>query len=525
MTMAMLGIAIVSCTPHSPEDPGKTDSPQEEIPDIPQDETPEEELFKIKVYDISAVSATVEVEPLDPDSPYYIDIIDDSDFQQATKYGFDDYMSWLLETLENQTGQSRKEVVEMISSYGNDGFIHTTLTPETRYHAFAVGIGEDGMTTTEVYSIAFDTLEEVYSDNILTITPEVSSATHASIGIEASNDDTYLFTVESADAVEGMSDKQLADYIIQSNIAWGGLEQMTYSGSQDIEWEGKAGWDYVAVAFGYSNGSVTTEISKTGFSMLEGGDPDACDFEFGYDFDSFQMHLTITPSDNSVVYISNYIEKTDMEILEIESGSREKALAECLDLLIEDMIEDCGSRARVIDLISVMGEQTFSIRFKPSTEYIQWAVPVNQNGTPIGNFRCSEVFRSPEEVISDASLTLKSHTCYNGSELAELYPATFKNAKGYAVVELVVEPSESAVQWWSYVALEDLTDRSREVIIKNLVNAPTEPNLTRQFVIAYWGVNTIMGVAQDKDGTYGPLMLEVVDLKKEEAASASDLEL
>lgn len=80
------------------------------------------------------------------------------------------------------------------------------------------------------------------------------------------------------------------------------------------------------------------------------------------------------------------------------------------------------------------------------------------------------------------------------------------------VMNIVVEPSAEAVSWRSYIALEDLTDRSREV-----------DNLTRHFVEAHWGVNTIMGVAKDSDDVYGPLMLEVVNLNKEEASPASEL--
>ena len=90
---------------------------------------------------------------------------------------------------------------------------------------------------------------------------------------------------------------------------------------------------------------------------------------------------------------------------------------------------------------------------------------------------------------------------------------------------MTVEASEASENWWSYVALEDLTDRSREVIIKNLLNAPTEACLTRQLVVAYWGVNTIMGIAQDAEGTYGPLLLEVVELTKDGAADASDFQM
>lgn len=71
--------------------------------------------------------------------------------------------------------------------------------------------------------------------------------------------------------------------------------------------------------------------------------------------------------------------------------------------------------------------------------------------------------------------------------------------------------------------MEDLTDRSREVIIKNLLQAPTEANLTRQLIPAFWGTNTIMGVAQDSAGAYGPLMLQVIELTKEDATPASEL--
>ena len=59
-------------------------------------------------------------------------------------------------------------------------------------------------------------------------------------------------------------------------------------------------------------------------------------------------------------------------------------------------------------------------------------------------------------------------------------------------------------------------------IVKNLLAAPTEANLKRQHILAYWGTNTIMGVARDADGIYGPLLMQVIDLKKEEASPASE---
>ena len=68
-----------------------------------------------------------------------------------------------------------------------------------------------------------------------------------------------------------MSDAELTDYVIQNNIAWGGLEGITYSGHQEFEWAGKSRWDYVVVALGYENGAVTTDVARKDFQMDEGG--------------------------------------------------------------------------------------------------------------------------------------------------------------------------------------------------------------------------------------------------------------
>lgn len=523
--LAAIAMTVASCDkpdpvpPQTPQEPENQEKPQE--PEKPEDPEPEQAPFTLKVYDISSVSVTVEVEPLDPEAPYYTDVINEADFLQTQKYGFDDYMAWFIENMMEQTGQSREDVVKMVSSYGNDGFILTSLKPETSYYAIAVGIGPDGMTTTDVVYEKFETPAKEVSANSISITVEDITATTALVKTEVTNDDDYILTLEPSNIIKGMTDEELADYIIQNNIAWGGLEGITYSGAQEVEWLGKAGWDYVVVAFGYEKGAITTEVVRKDFTMGEGADPASCSFAFSQDFEDFEMHLSIRPSDDSVVYICNYLLMSDLQALMAANGSLDAALGESLDMLIEDMIEDLGTRERVVDLISAMGAQTFSIGYEPATEYIQWAVPVDQDGNPVASFSFSMPFTTPEEKISDASIALKSYKYYDGTEIAALYPE-LSMAKGYALVELNVEPSATAAQWWSYIALEDLTDRSREVIIKNLVSAPTEPNLTQQFIVAYWGVNTIMGVAQDADGAYGPLLLEVVDLRKDDASPASE---
>lgn len=486
-----------------------------------EQEKPKEAQFKIKVYDVSSISATVEVEPVDATAPYYTDILPESDFNQTLQYGFDDYMKWLLESMSKKHGKTTEEVIEMISSHGNDGFIMTTLEPESVYYAVAVGIDETGMTCTDVVYEKFTTLKEEESVNTFTISAPQITTNSAQLKIVTENDDPYIFAIESKGNTDGLTDAELAEFIIQSNMAWGGLEQMTFTGTNIIDHVGMAGWEYEAIAFGYQDGSITTDIVRLPFSMAEGGDPAACTFEFSQEFDTFEMHLSVTPSDNSVVYVSNIIKKSDLDVLMDIHADPDLALGANLEMLIEELIEDCGTRARVMDIIVLMESQQYNLKFEHGTEYVQWAVPVNQDGTLAASFSVSEAFKAPEETISEAALELKNYIVYNGDELAALYPKDFKNAKGCAVVDLTVEPNVQASQWWSYIAMEDLSDRSRETIIKNLQIAPTQPNLTRQLIIAYWGKNTIMGVAQDSEGTYGPLLLHVVNLDKTTTAPAS----
>lgn len=478
--------------------------------------------FRIKVYDISAISATVEVEPLDKEGSYYMDIINDPDFRQAQENGFDHYLNWLINKLMGDTGKSREDVIGMISSYGNDGFILTSLKAETKYHAFAVGIDKDGKSITEVISKEFTTTALKKSANTFKVSAEDVGSETAVIKVEASSDDPYILAIEPYTVTSDLSDEEVADFIIKENIAWGGLEQMIRTGVHSEEFEGKPDWEYEAVIFGYTDGYATTDVTRFRFRMAEGSAPETCVFDFNHVFGEFDMFLDVTPSENSVVYVSNVISAGDLETLIAAEGSRDAALEETLEMLIEEIISDCGSRARAVDIISSTGLLEYNLKFQPSTDYIQWAVPVSQNGLPAADFSLSGTFTSPAETLSDAALTLSDFRYYNGSELAELYPDAFGDAKGYAVVDMTVKASPAAVKWWSYVALEDLTDRSREVIIKNITSAPTDENLERQSVIAFWGVNTIMGVAQDAQGKYGPLLLEVVDLDKAKALPASE---
>lgn len=485
---------------------------------------PENQLFEITVQNVKAVMAEVVVEPLDPTMTYYTDVLNDADFQQAMQYGFDDYLQWWIGELMQSYEMTYNQVVKMITSQGHEDYTLTSLNPETLYHALAVGIDADGYTTTEVVSISFTTDKAVVSNNTFEV--ELSEIGHygLTVAVEPSNEDRYLLTVEPKILLEGKSDEQIAEEIINGGLAWGGIEEMLHSGSiTSKEEELKPGWEYEVILFGYENGLATTPLKRVPFSALAGGDPAACQFTMTPEFEPFSTHVTIVPSDNTVVYIADVIEEEYLEMLVAEFGSEEQALAENLEALIDFYDEELGGRAASVNLITTCRRVEFDFTHKPETSYRIWAAAVDQRGNLLAPVRTTAPFRTPVEQIANAQLTLTGWAYYDGDELAAMDPETFGRAKGYAVVAASVEPSGDAATWRFYVAPGDVSDYSRKTLINNLLIAPTEDNLTEQLIVCYWGTNTIWGMAMDADGHYGELFTEVVELTKEGAMPVPDL--
>lgn len=111
----------------------------------------------------------------------------------------------------------------MVSSYGNDGFILTSLKPETSYYAIAVGIGPDGMTTTDVVYEKFETPAKEVSANSISISVEDITATTALVKTEVTNDDHYILTLEPANIIKGMTDAGGNECVVGAVVVSSGI--------------------------------------------------------------------------------------------------------------------------------------------------------------------------------------------------------------------------------------------------------------------------------------------------------------
>lgn len=513
-TFLLSALMVLGLTNCSDNDPVEQPTPPPPAPS----ETP----FTIDVKDVTATMVTVEVAPLDTKAGYYMDVLSEANFLEAQKSGIDSYLLWMISNLTEQQGLTLEETLKMITSYGNDGFYLTSLKPDMNYYAIAVGINEQGLSTTEVVSVPFRTLPAPESENQIDVTISGPEEGVFTIDVTTTNDDPYVITSYPSKVTEGFSDEEIAAWVISNNMAWGAIDQITFAGNKTLRESGKSGWTYEVIAFGYSAGLATTPAIRKSYTMPESGDPAACTFDMQLEFEDFDMISTVRPSDNSVVYIHDVMEEAYYQAILAQYGSSEEALKANLEAMISSYIVEVGTRAQVVEMITTMGPLHFDMRYKATTEYRQWSVPVDPDGKPAAPFSIGEKFLSPKEVNSTASLSLKSWTCYNGTDLYNLDPEMYKGFKGFAAVAIEVEPSADAAEWWSYIALDDLTDRARVTIINNLLMAPTEKNLTTQLIACYWGTNTIMGVAKDEYGNYGPLLMEVIELSKETATPVPD---
>lgn len=490
-------------------------------------------LFTISVSDISAVGATIGIEPQDKRLVYYWDVLDDNDFSIMQRNGVNDYLQWFLNArLMGEWGYSFDEAVKMMSSSGNEDYEMSGLEPGTKYHVIAVGINSEAYATTDVVSKEFTTLPPVSSDNTFRITLSDVGQTSVTIGVETSNDDPYFLDIRPVGTGEGLDDPEFARYLIDHYTSWGGLPERCHAGDKsvtndDMGMELKPGWKYVVVAFGYQNGMVTTPVTRLSLDMPSGGDPADCGFKFDYTLEAYAYsNFVATPTDPLAVYIFDVIEESAyQQYLAFYGGDQQKTMDEVLKSMIDYYAPDFQSWVEAVEVLAQVGTSDLQINLQPDTEYRLWAVCVDQYGNAIAPGVLSEPFRSLSQEPSSAEIALTEYKWYDGNELYKVDPQSFAGARGYAVLAVQVAPSADAAHWYLYSFLGDLTDSSNRNVINNLVALGNQAkDQTEMLIVCFWGENTICGVAQDADGNYGPILREVVGLTKEGASPVpSDL--
>ncbi len=487
--------------------------------------------FTIEVNNITAVSADISVTPSDNTIGYFTDVLSDKDYQQTLQYGFDDYLAYVITTLSQNEGMPVEKAIEVITTHAKEDYTLTNLEPGSLYHAVAVGINTAGESVTEVTVKTFETQFVKPSENSFEITVSDVTERRAMVKIVPENNDPYFFEILPTTLFAELeeNDLELGDYLLDGHMASGDLADFLFEGTFENPIGGLTpGWEYRIVVFGCEGGVITTEIVTEELKMLPGGDPATCTFAFDCTLrdDISRSTFVYEPSDPTVVYICDYINEEDYQALILGEGDEQAAMTMVLEETIEMYQEMLGGmRTSAISLISTVGERVLEGYVNAGEELRMWACPINQSGEPTAPFSVSELYKSPEKVVSDATVILSNIVWYDGAELATIDPEAFGSLADYAVVAFTATPSASAKNWYASCFYDDLTDRTDRTIINNLVNYGSEDmkNQTEYLIPAWWGVNTVCAVAEDAEGNYGEVLREVIDLTKEGATLVPDL--
>lgn len=231
-----------------------------------------EEEKEVIVFNISAevdgITAEVTVTPQNYEGYYYCEYYETSSLNPdqplldicSTSF-YDNVVSIYL-----TYGYTNEQILERTCSKGEKAFQFSNLKEDTEYTIVAYAVNENlevyaDPTKTEIVS------GNLASDNVIAITVSDIKERSANVSITTTNDDLYVyFDLDPEELAEaGQTDGEILEYI-KSNYYLG----FGYSGDLSFTLDNLSpATTYTIVAFGYTSGTVTTDLVRKDFTTEE----------------------------------------------------------------------------------------------------------------------------------------------------------------------------------------------------------------------------------------------------------------
>lgn len=228
---------------------------------------------------VDGPKATYEFTPVNWDGKYYIEIFAEGEYMYRPEGTTPDDAyckllanNWVsLITMYMQSGYTAENLLELICLQGPDSYSELKEA-STNYCMIFYGIEMiDGLpqVTTKPYFAHFRTEEVKPSDMTIDISVENCYVRVADICIAASNEEEpYVATfLKKSDLPEYTENQQIIDWLCSFNLSGN-----TYRGTIETTLVGlEPNTEYVALAFGYYGGVVTTDLFRYDFKTEEEG--------------------------------------------------------------------------------------------------------------------------------------------------------------------------------------------------------------------------------------------------------------
>ena len=229
---------------------------------------------------VDGPKATYEFTPVNWDGKYYIEIFAEGEYMYRPEGTTPDDAyckllanNWVsLITMYMQSGYTAENLLELICLQGPDSYSELK-DASTNYCMIFYGIEMiDGLpqVTTKPYFAHFRTEEVKPSDMTIDISVENCYVRVADICIAASNEEEpYVATfLKKSDLPAYTENQQIIDWLCSFNLSGN-----TYRGTIETTLVGlEPNTEYVALAFGYYGGVVTTDLFRYDFKTEEEGE-------------------------------------------------------------------------------------------------------------------------------------------------------------------------------------------------------------------------------------------------------------
>lgn len=341
--------------------------------------------FKIEEVDVKATSFKFSIEPSNPKTKYYYDVL--SAQQYAELGSSDDAIRTAVETLiklgVEEYGLTVEEAVKrMVVS----GFVESEefteemgIRPNTEWYAYAIGLGPDGTFTTDPETFCIRTLTE--SSNTFKTEMGQVGPDYATVNIYPEDKwETYAFlTIADKDmTVDGnpMSEEEVIEYML------GNENTMSANGDNAVtEYKLIPNTDYTTCIIGYADGMATTAVTMQKFTTKA---PvfyeDAVFTIISSNITKNDIRWTVRPSDDNITYYYDAMLESDYQA----KGANDDVLKQDIKEGIAYYSEQFGMTEQEFIYNHIVNGEIQVDRngsLKPKTEYRFYVVGMYADGT------------------------------------------------------------------------------------------------------------------------------------------------
>lgn len=488
------------------------------------------EDFSIEIVDLTAISVTAHVTPVEADMRYItmirkqeqMDMMSDDEavFRNDLQY---------FESYSQASFLPMSEVINLFSAVGEKDIKLYGLDQGQNYCFYVYGITSEAERTTDICRMNFTTDVIEYLDVDFTIDVSLEGFT-AYADITASDPsvpfyfdlkDGALFRNGDPDEiVSGLISDLFAEYAAYGFSAEYVIERLASFGSDSYVFGNlQPLTEYViyAAALDY-DGMVVSKAACKYFTTDMAGDASRLTVDFRIsDVSARGAYVEAYPSDKTVKYFWDVVPE----------GTTADQVKQMISNTANVYIEQ-GSASDFKDfmahVLAVRGDGAYRYEtLDGNTEYVTYAFGITEDGFYATDIMFGDKFTTLPQRVSDASVEVSYDKYFDSEEVASVYPQ-FPGISGMAIVPSVVTVNSSAVGYYYAVSHGNLTDTEKypdDMIIDQLItDGTTEP-------MPYWlsyGDITYLAIAYDKDGNYGELYRSMHTLTREDASPVSEFD-